>query len=73
MSENAEGVGLEGRPNKLFLELSADANAEGYVDSLRVLVLYVESSRLTVGRKGYGWLMLSVRVSGALLSSLLFL
>lgn len=52
MSENALGVGLDGRPRRLVLELSAELRAEGYCEFWRTL--YVESSRLVAGRSGKG-------------------
>jgi hypothetical protein len=69
ISEKELGVGLEGRAERLVLELRAELSADVYVEFWRAL--YDESSRLVTGRKAYGWLM-SARDS-ALLSSLLFL
>jgi hypothetical protein len=71
-SEKALGVGLEGRAERLVLELRAELRAEGYVRFWFWRMLNDESSRLVTGRRGYGWLM-SARGSGALLSSLLLL
>jgi hypothetical protein len=48
MSEYELGVGLEGRPRRLVLEAKAELRAEGWFGR----TLYVESSRLVVGRNG---------------------
>ena len=58
------GLGLEGRWERLEMELIADGNAE--VKSLRRAALVALSSRLTTGRKGT-----SVEKSCVLGSSLL--
>jgi hypothetical protein len=48
ISEYELGVGLEGRPRRLVLEAKAELRAEGWFGRM----LYVESSRLVVGRNG---------------------
>jgi hypothetical protein len=48
ISEYELGVGLDGRPKRLVFEAKAELRAEGWFGR----TLYVESSRLVVGRSG---------------------